>query len=69
MTPAIIGGLLLGAFLTFCYWRILSRAGLQPWAALLVFVPFVGQILLVTWLAFGRWPAVDDRASGPRTWR
>lgn len=34
----------------------MSRVGYTPWAALLVFVPFVGQAVLIAWLAFGRWP-------------
>jgi len=69
MTPAILGGVVLAAFLAFCYWRILSRLGLPGWAALLIFIPFVGQIALVAWLAFGRWPAVDGRYGGPRGYR
>jgi len=69
MTPAILGGVLLAAFLAFCYWRILSRAGLPGWGALLVFVPFVGQIALAVWLAFGRWPSVDGHYGGRREWR
>jgi len=37
--------------------------------AVLVFVPFVGQIALAVWLAFGRWPAVDGHYGGRREWR
>ena len=59
MSPAILGGLLLGAFLALCFWRILSRVGYTPWAALLVFVPLLCQIILIAWLAFGRWPLLE----------
>jgi hypothetical protein len=59
MSPAILGGILLGAFLALCFWRILSRVGYTPWAAFLVFVPVVGQIILIVWLAFGRWPLLQ----------
>jgi hypothetical protein len=42
--------------MAYCFYRILYRVGYTPWAALLVFVPFVGQAVLIAWLAFGRWP-------------
>lgn len=61
-----VGWLLLGGFLTFCFWRILSRAGHAPWPAFLVFVPFAGQMLLIIWLAFSRWPALDDQDGAGR---
>lgn len=68
MSPVILGGLLFYAFLAYCFYRILLRVGYTPWAALLVFVPFVGQALLIAWLAFGRWPLFDQieaRLRGP----
>ena len=56
MNPVILGALLFYGFLAYCFYRILLRVGYTPWAALLVFVPFVGQTMLIAWLAFGRWP-------------
>lgn len=56
MSPVVLSGLLFYVFLAYCFYRILSRVGYPPWAALLVFVPFVGQAVLIAWLAFGRWP-------------
>jgi len=56
MSPVVLSGLLFYVFLAYCFYRILSRVGYTPWAALLVFVPFVGQAVLIAWLAFGRWP-------------
>lgn len=60
MSPAVLGGLLFYAFLAYCFYRILSRVGYTPWAALLVFVPLIGQAVLIAWLAFGRWPLFDQ---------
>ena len=67
MSPVILGGLLLYAFLAYCFYRILLRVGYTPWAALLVFVPGVGQTILIVWLAFGRWPLLDRMEAWP-TW-
>jgi hypothetical protein len=61
-----VAWLLLAGFLAFCFWRILSRVGRAPWPAFFVFVPFIGQTLLIMWLAFGRWPALDGRDNGGR---
>ncbi len=61
-----VAWLLLAGFLTFCFWRILSKVGRAPWPAFLVFVPFIGQTLLIMWLAFSRWPALDDHGNGGR---
>lgn len=56
MNPVILGALVFYGFLAYCFYRILTRVGYTPWATLLVFVPFVGQTVLLAWLAFGRWP-------------
>lgn len=69
MSLTIVGWLLLGGFLTFCFWRILEKAGQAPWMAFLVFVPVAGQLFLIVWLAFTRWPAVDDPDAGERSTR
>lgn len=61
MSLTVLGWLVVAGLLAYCFWRILTRLGLPAWAAFLVFLPFVGQMLLVVWLAFTRWPAVDDR--------
>ena len=60
MSPVVLQVDLFYAFLAYCFYRILSRVGYTPWAALLVFVPFVGQAVLIVWLAFGRWPLFDQ---------
>ena len=36
-------------------WRILPRAGLSPWWALVAIVP-LGLVILLWMLAFKRWP-------------
>lgn len=66
MNLAVLGAILFYTFLTYCFWRILTRVGYTPWAALLVFVPFVGQSILIAWLAFGRWPLLQYLAASRR---
>ena len=40
--------------------RICARVGVSPWLALLTVVP-VGNLLLLWFLAYARWPADDLR--------
>ena len=41
--------------------KIFSRAGWNPWTALLMMVPLVNIVML--WVfAYGRWPALKDPA-------
>jgi hypothetical protein len=61
----ILSAFVFYAFLAYCFWRILLRVGYPPWAAFLSFVPFLGQAILVAWLAFGRWPLLEY----VETWR
>lgn len=67
MNPLVLGALLFYGFVAYCFYRILLRVGYTPWAALLVFVPFVGQTILIAWLAFGRWPLLARMETWP-TW-
>ena len=67
MNPYILGGLVFYGFLAYCFYRILTRVGLTPFAVLLVFIPFVGQTILIAWLAFGRWPLLQH-AEAWRDW-
>ncbi len=41
--------------------RIFRRAGLNPWASLLVLLPIVGWPIVGSVLAFRTWPAVPPR--------
>ncbi len=66
MSPAILGALVFYTFIAWCFWRILTRVGYTPWPALLVFVPFIGQSVLIVWLAFGRWPLLQYLESSRR---
>ena len=45
-------------------WRIVRRTGRHPALSLLIFFPGIGIVLVAFILAFGRWPALDSRASG-----
>ncbi len=40
-------------------WKIVSRTGNPGIAALLFFIPLV-NIIALWWLAYGRWPAMDE---------
>ena len=52
-------GLLLGLPL----WRIFGRAGFRPYLSLLVFVPILGVLIVLFWLALVPWPAVATEKS------
>lgn len=39
-------------------WRIVGRTGHTPLLSLLFFVP-IANVILVWYLAFGRWPALE----------
>lgn len=60
-----IGGSILFALLVIWpYWRIFLRAGLAPYWALLVFVPIIGQALVLAALAVQSWPVLANRPMG-----
>ncbi len=40
-------------------WKIVSRTGNPGIATLLFFIPLV-NIIALWWLAYGRWPAMDE---------
>ena len=68
MSLTIVGWLLLGGFLTYCFWRILEKAGQAPWLAFLVFGSrSPAKLFLIVWLAFTRWPAVDNPDTAERS--
>ena len=60
---ALLGG---GTFLIFglicvvifvgIYYLIIKKTGYNPWLSLLVFVPFIGGLIIVIMLAFTEWP-------------
>lgn len=41
-------------------WKIVSRTGNPGIATLLFFIPLV-NIIALWWLAYSRWPALDER--------
>ncbi|HOX06781.1 MAG TPA: hypothetical protein PK280_10280 [Planctomycetota bacterium] len=59
----VIIGLLLSlavmVFMIYCWWRIMVKAGYAGPMAFLMLVPF-GGLILTCWLAFGRWPALQE---------
>jgi len=48
-------GFLFMIFLGLCWYRIVGKAGFQPWLGLLMLVPVVNLGFLV-WFAFTDWP-------------
>ncbi len=61
-----IYGLPIALLLIFPLWRLHERAGLNPFWALLVFVPAIGVLMVVVHLALARWPSVDEEFGGAR---
>ena len=43
------------------FYRILRRAGLSPWWALVIFVPIFGMAIVIGVLAHSRWPDLPVR--------
>lgn len=41
------------------YWRILRRAGLSPYYALLALVPILGYLIIELVLAFSQWRPIQ----------
>jgi hypothetical protein len=54
---AISAPLAFGLLVIFPLWRIFRRAGFHPAWSLLIFLPYVGLLLVLAMLAFARWPA------------
>ena len=48
--------LVVAAAVIFAMWRILQRAGFNPWLSLLILVPPVGGAAVIAMLAFRTWP-------------
>ena len=59
------GMILFNALVVWPLWRILRRAGLAPWWALLVFVPMIGLLLVFMVLGHSKWPNLPARAAPP----
>jgi hypothetical protein len=45
-------------------WRVLKRTGNVPALALLGFIPFVGPLVVLFVIAYGRWPRFQPLAEG-----
>lgn len=62
----LLNSLLWGALTAWPFARILGRAGLPRAAALLAFVPLVGQVALLGLLALKAWPTLPPAPPPPR---
>lgn len=49
------------AFFIFCLWRIFTKAGYSGAMALIALIPGLGGIICICILAFGNWPALQNR--------
>lgn len=47
------------------FYRIFKKAGYSGWMTLINLIPYVGSIIVLFMLAFGDWPALRGRGSGP----
>lgn len=47
--------LLLAIFVSVCWYRIVGKAGFNPWLGLLILVPLANLVFL-GWFAFADWP-------------
>ena len=54
----LVIGLLIAAFLIYCFWRILEKAGYPGALALLNLIP-LGHVVLLIWFAFAEWPVLQ----------
>ncbi|MDR3518844.1 MAG: hypothetical protein P4M00_23850 [Azospirillaceae bacterium] len=62
----LVGILLFSLLAVWPFWRILQRAGLRPWYALLVLIPGLGQILVLMVLGHSRWPTLPPLPPKPQ---
>jgi hypothetical protein len=58
----LFGGILVAPLLLVPSWKIFGKAGFAPAWALLIFVPGIGGLAILLFLAFRRWPATEGDA-------
>jgi hypothetical protein len=58
----LFGGILVALLLFVPLWKIFGKAGFAPAWALLIFVPGIGGLAILSFLAFRRWPATEGDA-------
>ena len=51
--------IVLGVLLIVPAWKIHQKAGLTPALSLLLFVPFIGKMIVYLVLAFSKWPNTE----------
>lgn len=54
--------ILMIAFYVFVFWKILDKAGFNPWLSLLNLLGGIGTFILLAILAFSEWPAMKPGA-------
>lgn len=57
----IVVVLVITAFFIFCLWRIFAKAGYSGAMALISLIPGLGPLICICILAFGNWPALQNR--------
>lgn len=53
-----------GVLLIVPAWQIFGRAGFSSKLSLVIFVPAIGPLFALFWLAFARWPAEETAGTG-----
>lgn len=55
--------LIVGVLFALPLWRIFARAGYSPKLSLLAFIPHIGILIVLLFLAFARWPITTSDAA------
>jgi hypothetical protein len=58
----VVVGIIFFVF-TWPYWRMCKRVGFKPALSLLNLIPFVGNLILIYYLAFSKWKRPPEEAS------
>lgn len=60
----VMGQIVFGVLMIIPIWKIYSRVGKQPLLSLLVFIPYIGFLIVGLILAFSYWPKIDGNKGG-----
>jgi hypothetical protein len=64
MEEIIIETIILAALLLFPFWKVYSRAGLNPYLSLTLLIPGFGLLIVSIILAVSKWEINTERAGG-----
>jgi hypothetical protein len=64
MEDIIIETIVLAVLLIFPFWKVYSRAGLNPYLSLTLLIPGFGLLIVSIILAVSKWEVNTERAKG-----